>query len=830
VVPFSFLGLALYDEASGHVEPHVLEATGEPGTPPVLTTPGQLTHWVLEHRQPLVIADVATEPQFAEEMAYLHRQKAVCACCLPLIAPQRRVGMLITASRQPHVFEDDEVFFLALVANQVALAIDDTLNFGALQASLALERSRLHALNTSDALLQALSPALDIREVFTQVSAIARRVIPHDLLSLLLLADDGSVTVYAVAGGEIQFPRSMPLPEHRRHLLTDEWDHLIERDLLDHPIERDQLAAQLGYRARLLLPIRLRGTLVGSLDFVSKTPAAYRPADVVVARRIADQVALALSHHRLAEESRRAELLRARESTLILLDELLLTVTDTGKLPEIWDRISAIVQNVLPHDALLLSALLPDGVRGRVYASKAPGSAAFAEIVHVPPAVLQNPQWEYDVVDDLQARPDQAELESTKLGYRAALRVPLRLDGEYVAAISVLSFTPAAYGPDDVQTALRVARHIVQGFARERREALRKRADEASERVTRLEARVKALTDELDARTGRRRVVGESPQWKQVLRQATQVAATDTTVLLLGDSGTGKEVVARFVHRASPRAEGPFVALNCAALPEQLLESELFGHERGAFTGAIAAKPGLIEQAAGGVLFLDEVSEMPPPAQAKFLRVLQEREFQRVGGTRPLKSNVRVVAATNRDLEQAIARGTFREDLYYRLHVFEIRLPPLRDRRDDIMPLSEAFLEELGREVGRPPAGISREAREILLAYHWPGNVRQLRNSLERAAILCEGGLITGEHLSLPGQPQPPPAPPAGAPAPARGADAAPEVASAAAAPPGDLATMERAAIEKALHDARFNKAKAARALGLTRTQLYVRLRKYGLE
>jgi two-component system response regulator FlrC len=688
-------------------------------------------------------------------------------------------------------------------------------------ASGADSTALLRRLQALDALVPTLADVLDVREVFTRVSQVARTAVPHDLLSLLLFGED-DITVHAVAGGEVQFPQKVPMAEHHRRVVTEPWEFQIDRDVLDDPIKRHEYAAQYGYRARLLVPIRLRGATVGSLNFVSRTPDVYGPADVVVARRIADQLLLALSHHRLAEEQRRADALRGREAALTLLDEVLSTVTDSGKLPEVWDRISSVVQKVLPHDALLLAALLADGVRGRIYASKAPATAAFSEIVEVPPLVRRNPQWEYDVVEDLQAHPDQAQLESAKLGYRAVVRVPLRLDGEYVAAISVLSFTPSAYGPDDVQTALRIASHIVQSFARERREALRKRADEASERVSRLEARVRALSDELDARTGLRRVVGESPEWKQVLRQATQVAATDTTVLLLGDSGTGKEVVARYVHRASARADGPFVALNCAALPEQLLESELFGHERGAFTGAIAAKPGLIEQAAGGVLFLDEVSEMPPPAQAKFLRVLQEREFQRVGGTRPLKSNVRVVAATNRDLEQAIARGTFREDLYYRLHVFEIRLPRLRDRRDDILPLSQAFLQEIGREFGRPPAGISREAREMLLAYHWPGNVRQLRNALERAAILCEGGLISGEHLSLPGMPAASAAPPAAAAAAAPAADAPPAT--------GDLASMERAAIERALQDARFNKAKAARALGLTRTQLYVRLRKYGLE
>jgi Nif-specific regulatory protein len=655
---------------------------------------------------------------------------------------------------------------------------------------------------------------------------VARAVVPHDLVWLTLLSADRShVTLHAIAGGTVAFPSTVPLPEHQQALLTTSWDHVIHPDMQADPRERALPPGLAGYRARLVVPIRLRGVHAGALDLFSREANVYGEADVVVARRIADHLTLVLSHQRLADESRRAEALRARVTSLDLLDDVLATVTDSGSLPEVWDRISAVVQRVLPHDAVLLTALLPDGIRGRVYASKAPGAAAFSEIVHVPPAVRQNPAWEFDVVDDLQARPDQENLESTKLGYRAALRVPVRLDGEYVAAISVLSFTPSAYTPDDVETARRIAGRLTQSFARERREALRKRADEASERVARLEARIQALADELDARTGYRRVVGDSLPWKQVLRQATQVAATDTTVLLLGDSGTGKEVVARYIHRASSRSDAPFVAINCAALPEHLLESELFGHERGAFTGAFASKPGQIELAAGGVLFLDEVSEMSPPAQAKFLRVLQEREFQRVGGTRPIKANVRVVAATNRDLPAAIERGMFREDLYYRLQVFEIQLPRLRDRPEDILPLSEVFLQEIGHGFGRPPAGIARDARALLLEYHWPGNVRQLRNSLERAAILCEGGLITSEHLALPGgTPHAAAATPAPAAAPATPAPAAPDVR------PGSLESMERTAIEDALRGARYNKAKAARALGLSRSQLYVRLRKYDLE
>jgi two-component system response regulator FlrC len=299
-----------------------------------------------------------------------------------------------------------------------------------------------------------------------------------------------------------------------------------------------------------------------------------------------------------------------------------------------------------------------------------------------------------------------------------------------------------------------------------------------------------------------------------VLTQATQVAAAETTVLLLGESGTGKEVVARFIHRASTRGRGPFVALNCAALPEHLLEAELFGFERGAFTGATQSKPGQIEQAAGGVLFLDEVGEMTMSAQAKFLRVLQEREFQRLGGNRVLKADVRVVAATNRDLKKAIERGVFREDLYYRLNVFAITLPALRDRRDDILPMSDVFIKEIGRSLGRPPAGLARDARQALVDYRWPGNVRELRNMLERAAILADGGLIVREHLAVPLEP------------PAAGVASRMETTDVRI----DNPRSERELIEKALFEARFNKAKAAKSLGLTRAQLYVRLKRHGLE
>jgi PAS domain S-box-containing protein len=530
-------------------------------------------------------------------------------------------------------------------------------------------------------------------------------------------------------------------------------------------------------------------------------------------------------------EHRAAEELRTRSVNLDLLDAMLAALTEGSDLHAIGGRVSDIARKLLPHDAMVLPVLMADGARVRLYVTSAPHGAAFPDVIERP-EYLRRADWEYGLTDDLQADPEQQGLAAARLGYRSALRVPIRVDGQLAAGVEFFSFKPSLYTPNDVVVARRVADRLALSLMRARGLEAARRADEASARAAQLEARVRTLTEELDARTGYRRVVGESAQWREVLTQATQVADTETTVLLLGESGTGKEVIARFLHRASRRKTDAFVALNCAALPEQLLEAELFGYERGAFTGATQSNAGKLEQSAGGTLFLDEVAEMSPPAQAKFLRVLQEREFQRLGGTRVLRTDARVVAATNRDLHRAMAAGQFREDLYYRLNVFAIRLPALRDRRDDVLPLSEAFLTEIGRGVGRPRATLSRDARRQLVEYDWPGNVRELRNVLERAAILCDGGLITAAHLALHVVP---PGPARAAAASHAGAAAVPAEIPAWAgtrppAGPGSLESMERTMIEQALHNARFNKSKAAKTLGLTRHQLYVRMRRYGMQ
>ncbi|MBI2220803.1 MAG: sigma-54-dependent Fis family transcriptional regulator [Acidobacteria bacterium] len=257
------------------------------------------------------------------------------------------------------------------------------------------------------------------------------------------------------------------------------------------------------------------------------------------------------------------------------------------------------------------------------------------------------------------------------------------------------------------------------------------------------------MKEELAIRRGAPHIVGEDPSLRRVLASLQRAAATDTTVLIEGESGTGKELFARTLHAFSPRSGDPFVAINCAAIPETLLESELFGHEKGAFTGAVARKPGKFEMAHRGTLFLDEIGDLPLALQAKILRALEERRFERLGGTSSIQVDVRLVAATNRDLKAAVAARRFREDLYFRLSVFPIQIPPLRDRRNDIALLTRHFVDRFCRELKKKPMAVSPAALESLQQYAWPGNVRELQNCIERAVILADGDTLQPRHLNL---------------------------------------------------------------------------------
>ena len=320
------------------------------------------------------------------------------------------------------------------------------------------------------------------------------------------------------------------------------------------------------------------------------------------------------------------------------------------------------------------------------------------------------------------------------------------------------------------------------------------------------------LKEELKERYDFSHIVGTSGPMRQVFEQITRVAATNTTVLIRGESGTGKELIAHAIHYSSARARKPFVKVSCAALPDSLIESELFGYERGAFTGATARKKGRFELADGGTLFLDEIGDVNLSTQVKLLRVLQEREFERLGGTAAIQANVRLVAATNTDLEKAIAAGTFREDLYYRLNVFTIFVPPLRERKTDILLLADHFLEKYAIEHGRNIKRISTPAIDMLMAYHWPGNVRELQNIIERAVLVCDAAVVHGHHL-----------PPTLQTSEASGTVTGMSLSSAVAAYEKDL-------IQDALKTTRGNRVRAAMLLDSTERIISYKVKKYHID
>lgn len=395
-----------------------------------------------------------------------------------------------------------------------------------------------------------------------------------------------------------------------------------------------------------------------------------------------------------------------------------------------------------------------------------------------------------------------------KIGFktRSILCVPLKRQDQVIGVVQAVNTASAdGFVEKDLHLLAALAGLVSQGINRIRMIAMTHNAN-------------RALQEAQDERY--QWVIGQSASMQAVLDQVTAVASSPMTVLLLGESGTGKEVVARALHRLSPRVASPFVSINCTALIRELLESELFGHEKGAFTGAVAQKQGRFELANEGTLFLDEIGDMELGLQAKLLRVLQEKEFHRVGGSKEIRVNVRILAATNRDLRQAVSSGTFREDLFYRLNVISITLPPLRDRKEDLPVLASHFLDRACREIKRPPLELTPSALVVLRNYDWPGNVRELQNIIERAAVLATGSEITEQDIAL--EHHRPALQPQGQSIQGMAIDDTLSLADA-------VAEFKRTKVRRALELARDNQSHAAVRLGITQPNLSRLLKSLGL-
>jgi Nif-specific regulatory protein len=681
-----------------------------------------------------------------------------------------------------------------------------------------------------EAIARALNGEFRPQTFLGDFSAGLQPLVPHDRLAIGYLGDDrGTYSVFAEYGArgflpatdryttDLERPERFPLADLPVAVVFD-GKVLCASDLLTDPRfirQRDQLKTG-SLRSAIVVPLLVSSRVIGELGAYSCAADMYGPVHVewmrTVGRLIGPSIETIAQLHRGRRRQHRIGLLKGITQKLgMSLD-----------LRQVLEQVGNAIRLAVDFDAMGVVLFKPGG---REY-------EFFGTVGEPPPPGLDKiPVAEFSIGEALKAGRSVVLEEASKrfdpalagdramltTGLETCLWVPLLFGDEAAGALFFGKHEPRWYDGVDVEVATAVASRMVLGIQHQRLAEEQRRLAALERRARTLEQNLKSTRSELHQRYGFDQIMGHSQVLREVLTRAAQVARTETTVLITGESGTGKELVARAIHYASPRADGPFVAVNCAALPDTLLESELFGHERGAFTGADRQKPGRFELAAGGTLFLDEIGELSAAVQVKLLRVLQEREFQRVGGTVTLKANVRLIAATNRDLMAEVAAQRFRTDLFYRLSVFNVHLPPLRERGDDVLLLADAFIRTLAPRMGKPDVTLSRDAVDLLRRHPWPGNIRELQNAIERALIACEGGLVTGAHLAIPGPavtatlPRPPePVPPA----------------SGSVA----LEELERQAIVEALRRTHGHKARAAELLGLTRFQLYSRLKRHQIE
>src|SRR5436309_692058 len=498
-----------------------------------------------------------------------------------------------------------------------------------------------------------------------------------------------------------------------------------------------------GMRSFCVLPLTTPLRRLGGLSFASQDEDAFSDSDVEVLQELTSQVALAVDntlHHEAARQAQQQ--LACERDRLELLLEVNNALVSNLEPRALFGAIATCLRRVVAHDYTSLAVYDRERNAFDMWALEFAGKGLIKEHMFVP--VEGSPAGRAFTAGEPArfGRADLAALESDvgrallAEGIQSMCSVPLTVHDRRLGTLSIGRLGAEAFTDCDAELLASVASQVA--FSVENALAFQ----EIAQLKDKLAAEKVYLEDEIRTEYNFEEIIGESAALKRVLHQAETVAPTDSAVLIRGETGTGKELIARAVHDLSGRRGRTFVKVNCAAIPTGLLESELFGHERGAFTGAIAQRIGRFELADGGTLFLDEVGDIPLELQPKLLRVLQEREFERLGSTRTKRVDVRVVAATNRNLEEMVAAGTFRNDLYYRLDVFPITLPPLRERPDDIPPLVRYFVEKFARRMNRTIETIPTETMAVLTRYPWPGNIRELQNLIERAVILSHGPVL----------------------------------------------------------------------------------------
>ena len=735
VVQVNFVSLSLHDPARNRMRLQTIQANVPAdlvgGHEETLDETPAGAVWQLQ--QPILVPDLAEESRWPTVTRRMQEDGIHSFCVVPLTTAVRKLGAMGFASLRKHAYGVGDLEFLLEVGKQVAVAVDNVLH----HQDLIHDRDRLRLLLE---VTESIASHRDLAELLRDLAQRLPSIVPFDYINVVLHEPVRNVMrlwlLVASVPSTISPGLEIPVEESAGGWV---WTH--QRPLTVNDVAQEQRFSKLmsmlrenGVKSFCTVPLTTAQRRLGAMGFGSLQPKIYQDAELAFMQQVAKQVAVAIdnafnSDHLARERDRQRLLLEVNNAVISHLE-----------LRELVKAISVSLSRVVPHDLAGFALFDPETQRLSAHALDFPRNQDFVETDDAIPLEgtpegraftsrqtvlirnLDTAEFSADIVKRAQAA-----------GLKSGCAVPLISHGKVLGTLSVVSMQADAFSEDDAELLTQIGAQVA--IAVENALAYKQIA-QLKDKLTKEKL---YLQEEIQTEYNFQEIVGESQTLRRVLKEVETVAGTSSTVLILGETGSGKELIARALHNLSDRRERTFVKLNCAAIPTGLLESELFGHEKGAFTGAIATKIGRFETADRGTLFLDEVGEIPLELQVKLLRVLQEQEFERLGSTRTIRVDVRVVAATNRDLAHMVEEQRFRSDLYYRLKVFPITLPPLRERAEDIPALVRHFAQKFALRMKKRIETIPAEAMKALQAYPWPGNIRELENFIERAVILSSG-------------------------------------------------------------------------------------------
>jgi formate hydrogenlyase transcriptional activator len=739
-VPHDYTGLAVYDEKIGLLRIHRVEATdtkGVLGEGEAISMEGTTAGLAFTTRQIVRREKLdLTEFDAPEFISMVEVLKIQSICVVPLILEDRVIGIVSLASRTEAAFSEEDAELLNQIGGQLAIAVENAINFR--KSEWERERRQL-LLEVNNAVVSNLS----LKDLLVTVSGWLRKFIQHDFASVVLLDEEsGQLRIHAldkpVPGGFAREGGILPIDGTPAGLAI-KTRATVRRDKLDfeefyHPMVR--MGYAVGLRSGMSVCLIAHDKLLGSINVGSTKEAFFDHEDQELLEGVAGQIAIAVANALNFEEARKE---RARVETLLEINNAITTHLD---LQELLLATSECLRRYFKNDVTGMALYEPELNQLRVHTLDAArpedrwvpegflmqleGSPAGECFATRKPILIRN-------LGDAERFNSPAVERAIQAGIRSTCNAPLIAHERPLGAVVIASREESAFTQADAEMLNNIAKQLAIAVEN----ALH--YQEVAALKNKLASEKSYLEEEIQTQYNFEEIIGQSAALKKILQQVATVAPTDSAVLLCGETGTGKELIARAIHNLSGRKERTLVKLNCAAIPTGLLESELFGHEKGAFTGAIAQRVGRFELANKGTLLLDEIGEIPLELQPKLLRVLQEHEFERLGSSRTIKTDARLIAATNVDLPEMVAEKKFRSDLFYRLNVFPIIIPPLRERVGDIPLLIGYFAQKHSLRMNRRIDVIPKETVDALCEYSWPGNVRELENFIERSVILSSG-------------------------------------------------------------------------------------------